>query len=51
MTEYTAETPRPSPEIEQLAMLGQLEDAARLYAKQAGVDHDTARAVVAELAE
>jgi hypothetical protein len=43
--------PDPSPEVQQLAMLGQLEDAVRLYAKQAEVDEPTARAVVEPLAE
>ena len=50
MTDAT-ETPNPSPEVQQLAMLGQVEDAVRLYAKQAEVDEQTARTVVEPLAE
>jgi len=38
-----ATRPKPSPEVEQLTMLGQVEDAVRLYAKQAEVDEATAR--------
>ena len=45
-----ATRPKPSPEVEQLAMLGQVEDAVRLYVKQAEVDEATAREVVGELA-
>ncbi len=41
----------PSPEVQQLAMLGQVEDAVKLYAKQAEVDDNVARSVVEPLAE
>jgi hypothetical protein len=40
----------PSPEVAQLVLLGQLDDAAALHAKQAEIDLDTARAAVEELA-
>jgi hypothetical protein len=43
-------TPRePSPEVTQLVLLGQLDDAVALHAKQAGVDTDQARAAVEAL--
>ena len=38
--------PKPSPEIEQLVLFGRLDEAVALYAKQAEVDADTARAVI-----
>lgn len=41
--------PRPSPEIEQLVLFGRTDEAVALYAKQAEVDDDTARAVIAAL--
>ena len=45
-----AENPKPSPEIEQLLLFGRLDEAIALYAKQAEVDEDTARAVIQALA-
>ena len=39
------------PEVEQAAMLGNTKDAVNLYMKFTDVDEETARAVVAELAE
>lgn len=50
MSENT-ELLNPSPEVQQLAMLGQIEDAIKLYAKQAEVDEETARKVVEPLGE
>ena len=41
--------PEPSPEVAQLVLLGQLDDAVALFAKQADVDADTARTKLAEL--
>lgn len=49
MTDVT-NNPKPSPEIEQLVLFGRLDEAVVLYAKQAEVDADTARAVIDELA-
>jgi hypothetical protein len=49
--EGTQELPKPSPEVEQLILLGQLDEASSLYAKQAAIDEVTARAVVQELSE
>jgi hypothetical protein len=45
-----SEQPKPSPEIEQLVLFGRLDEAVALYAKQAEVDADTARAVIDGLA-
>ena len=49
--EGTQELPRPSPEVEQLIMLAQLDQATALYAKQAQIDEVTARAVIEGLAD
>ena len=38
--------PKPSPEIEQLVLFGRIDEAVALYAKQAEVYDDTARAVI-----
>ena len=46
-----SEVPPVPPEVEQAAMLGNPTDAVSLYVKFTGVDEDTARAVVAHLAE
>ena len=51
MTEDAEQAPAPSPEVMQLVLLDQLEDAAALYAKQAGIDAETARAELEKLAE
>jgi len=42
--------PKPSPEIEQLVLFGRTDEAVALYAKQAEVDNETARAVIDALA-
>ena len=49
MSEVT-DHPKPSPEIEQLVLFGRIDEAVTLYAKQAEVDGDTARAVIEALA-
>jgi hypothetical protein len=49
--EGTQDLPKPSPEVEQLILLGQLVEATALYAKQADIDGVTARAVIDDLAE
>jgi len=46
-----SEVPPVPPEVEQAAMLGNVSDAVNLYVKFTGVDEDTARTVVAQLAE
>jgi hypothetical protein len=46
-----ANVPPPSPEVSQLVLLGQLDDAVALYAKQAEIDPDTARAELEKLTE
>jgi hypothetical protein len=38
-----AQAPEPSPEVSQLVLLGQLDDAVALYAKQAGIAPEVAR--------
>lgn len=40
---------KPSAEIEQNILFGRIDDAVRLYAKQAGIDADAARVVVERL--
>jgi len=45
-----ANNPKPSPEIEQLVLFGRIDEAVALYAKQAEVDEDIARAVIDALA-
>ncbi len=50
MSEDAKTTQAPSPEVAQLVLLGQLDDAAALHAKQAGIDAETARAAVEALA-
>jgi hypothetical protein len=45
-----ANNPKPSPEIEQLVLFGRIDEAVALYAKQAEVDEDRARAVIDALA-
>jgi hypothetical protein len=44
-----AQIPDPSPEVSQLILLGQLEEAIDLYAKQAAIDPEVARAKLEEL--
>ena len=48
--EGTQDLPKPSPEVEQLILLDQLNEATSLYAKQADIDDVTARAVIESLA-
>ncbi len=39
------------PEVEQAAMLGNTKDAVTLYVKHTDIDEETARAVVAHIAD
>lgn len=50
MNDETTPVPEPSPEVAQLVLLGQLDDAVALHAKQAGIDPADARAAVESLA-
>jgi hypothetical protein len=50
MTDERTQAPAPSPEVTQLVLLDQLDDAAALYAKQAGIDAATARVELEKLA-
>jgi hypothetical protein len=51
MSDELTQAPAPSPEVTQLVLLGQLDDAVTLYAKQAEIDAATARAELEKLAE
>jgi hypothetical protein len=51
MSEELTQAPPPSPEVTQLVLLDQLDEAVSLYAKQAGIDADTARAELEKLVE
>ena len=46
-----AQIPDPSPEVSQLVLLGQLDDAVALYAKQAGIEPGVARSRLEELTD
>jgi hypothetical protein len=50
MTEDANTAPTPSPEVAQLVLLGQLDDAVALHAKQADIDVESARRAVEALA-
>jgi hypothetical protein len=45
------QAPEPSPEVSQLVLLGQLDDAVALYAKQAEIEPEVARARLEELTD
>ena len=47
----TPELPPPPPEVEQAAMLGQIEEAVSLYMAHTGIDEETARAEVQRLVD
>jgi hypothetical protein len=49
-SDQTPEALPPPPEVLQAVMLGHLEEAVSLYVTHAGVDEETARAVVERLA-
>ncbi len=51
MSEDTNSPKPPSPEVTQLVLLGQLEDAVALHAKQAEIDHASARAAIDAIAD
>ncbi len=44
-----AQIPDPSPEVSQLVLLGQFEEAIMLYSKQAEIDPEIARVKLEEL--
>jgi len=45
------QVPEPSPEVSQLVLLGQLDDAVALYAKQAEIEPEVARVRLEELTD
>jgi len=47
----TPEAPKPPPEVESAVLLGHIDEAVSLYVLHTGIDEDTARRLVAELAE
>jgi hypothetical protein len=47
----TPEPPKPPPEVESAVLLGHIDEAVSLYVLHTGIDEDTARKLVAELAE
>jgi hypothetical protein len=49
--EAAPQAPKPPPEVESAALLGHIEEAVRLYVLHTGIDEETAREVVAQLAE
>jgi hypothetical protein len=51
MNDEPAQSKPPSPEVTQLVLLGQLDDAIALHAKQAELDPDEARAAVEAIAD
>jgi hypothetical protein len=51
MNDEATGTKPPSPEVTQLVLLGQIDDAVALHAKQAGLDLDEARNAVEAIAD
>jgi hypothetical protein len=49
--EPTPQAPKPPPEVEQAVLLGHIEEAVSLYVTHTGIDEETARKVVAQLAD
>ena len=49
--EATPQPPKPPPEVESAVLLGHIEEAGRLYVTHTGIDEETAREVVNQLAE
>jgi len=47
----TPEAPKPPPEVESAVLLGHIEEAVSLYLLHTDIDEETARRLVAELAE
>jgi hypothetical protein len=43
--------PKPPPEVEQAVLFGHIEEAVSLYVLHTGIDEETAREVVARLAD
>lgn len=48
--EAAPQAPKPPPEVESAVLLGHVEEAVRLYVLHTGIDEETAREVVTQLA-
>jgi len=48
--EATPRAPKPPPEVESAVLLGHIEEAVSLYVLNTGIDEETAREVVVQLA-
>ena len=48
--EATPRAPKPPPEVESAVLLGHIEEAVSLYVLHTGIDEETAREVVVQLA-
>lgn len=46
----TPEVPKPPPEVESAVLLGHMDEAVSLYVLHTGIDEETARQVVNQLA-
>jgi hypothetical protein len=49
--EPTPRAPKPPPEVESAVLLGHIEEAVTLYVTHTGIDEETAREVVKQLAD
>jgi hypothetical protein len=49
--EATPQAPKPPPEVESAVLLGHIEEAVSLYVLHTDIDEETARKVVAQLAD
>jgi len=49
--EAVTQAPKPPPEVESAVLLGHVEEAVRLYVLHTGIDEETAREVVNQLAD
>jgi hypothetical protein len=47
----TPEVPKPPPEVESAVLLGHIDEAVSLYVLHTDIDEETARKLVAQLAE
>jgi hypothetical protein len=48
--EATPQAPKPPPEVESAVLLGHIEEAVTLYVTHTGIDEETAREIVNQLA-
>jgi hypothetical protein len=50
-SDATPDPPKPPPEVESAILLGHIEEAVSLYVLHTDIDEETARKLVAQLAE